>query len=149
MLGFREVKGLPVIVAHELVHSQQDKLKQDTTLLCYAIREGMADFFAELVTGTNPSQRQYDFAKDKKKKIWQDFEKEMYLDRYSNWIANGSQETPDHPSDLGYYMGYEICKSYYNEMHDKKQAITDIFNIRDYNAFLAKSKYVEKMAALK
>lgn len=147
-LGFREVKGLPVIVAHELVHSQQGKLKQDTTLLSYAIKEGMADFFAELVTGINPSQRQYDFARDKKKKIWHDFEKEMYLDRYSNWIANGDQERPDHPSDLGYYMGYEICKSYYEEMPDKKQAITDIFNISDYNSFLAKSKYAEKMDAL-
>jgi hypothetical protein len=148
-LGFREVKGLPVIVAHELIHSQQDKLKRDTTLLSYVIREGMADFFAELVTGINPSQRQYDFAKNKKKKIWKDFEKEMYLDRYSNWIANGSQETPDHPSDLGYYIGYEICKSYYNEMSDKKQAIRNIFNIRDYKAFLADSKYSEKMLLLR
>jgi hypothetical protein len=147
-LGFREVKGMPVIVAHELIHSQQGKLKSDTTLLSYAIREGMADFFAELVTGINPSQRQCDFAKDKKKSIWRDFEKEMYLDRYSNWIANGNQERPDHPSDLGYYMGYEICKAYYDEMPDKKKAIVDIFNIRDYKAFLIQSKYADKMAAL-
>ncbi|HEX8461113.1 MAG TPA: DUF2268 domain-containing putative Zn-dependent protease [Segetibacter sp.] len=147
-LTFREVKGMPVIVAHELVHSQQDKLKRDTTLLSYAVREGMADFFAELVTGVNPGQRQCDFAKGKEKKIWQDFEKEIYLDRYSNWIGNARQERPYHPSDLGYYIGYEICKSYYNEMPDKKQAIIDIFNIRDYTAFLAKSKYAEKMAVL-
>ncbi len=147
-LGFREVKGMPVIIAHELIHSQQNKLKPDTTVLSYAIAEGMADFFAELITGINPSQRQYDFAKDKKKKIWQDFEKDMYFNRYSNWIANGDQERPDHPSDLGYYVGYEICKSYYAETPDKKQAIIDIFNIRDYNAFLAKSRYPEKMAAL-
>ena len=146
--GFREVKGLPIIVAHELVHSQQDKLKQDTTLLSYAIQEGMADFFAEMLTGTNPSKRQFEFAKEKKKKIWKDFEKEMYLDRYNNWIANGDQETPDHPSDLGYYMGYEICKSYYDEMPDKRQAVIDIFNIIDYKDFLQKSKYAEKMAML-
>lgn len=147
--GFREVKGLPIIVAHELIHSQQDHLAQDTTLLSYAVQEGMADFFAKLLTGVNPSQRQYEFAKDKKKKIWEDFEKEMFLNRYSNWIANSDQETADHPSDLGYYMGYEICKSYYQEMTDKKQAIIDIFHIKDYKDFLQKSRYEEKMAKLK
>jgi len=45
-------------------------------------------------------------------------------------------------------MGYEICKSYYDEMQDKRQAIIDIFNITDYKDFLQKSKYVEKMATL-
>lgn len=123
-------------------------MRQDTTLISYAIQEGMADFFAELLTGVNPSQRQYDFAKDRKKKIWNDFAAEMYLNRYNNWIANGDQETPDHPSDLGYYIGYEICKSYYDEMPDKKQAIIDMFHISDYKDFLKKSKYEEKMNAL-
>lgn len=146
--GIRNVRDLPIIVAHELIHSQQNSMRQDTTLISYAIQEGMADFFAELLTGVNPSQRQYDFAKDRKKKIWNDFAAEMYLNRYNNWIANGDQETPDHPSDLGYYIGYEICKSYYDEMPDKKQAIIDMFHISDYKDFLKKSKYEEKMNAL-
>lgn len=146
--GIRKVKELPVIIAHELIHSQQNSMRQDTTLISYAIQEGMADFFAELLTGVNPSQRQYDFAKDKKKKVWNDFAAEMYLNRYNNWIANGDQETPDHPSDLGYYIGYEICKSYYEEMPDKKQAIIDMFHINDYKDFLRKSKYEEKVNVL-
>ena len=69
----------------------------------------------------------------------------MNLKRAFNWIANGSQETPEHPADLGYWIGYQICKSYYDEMPDKKQAVYDMLHITDYKDFLAKSKYAEKI----
>lgn len=44
-------------------------------------------------------------------------------------------------------MGYKICQSYYEELADKKQAVHDILNISDYPAFLARSRYAEKLAA--
>ncbi|RYY71952.1 MAG: hypothetical protein EOO13_01325 [Chitinophagaceae bacterium] len=146
--NFQLAERLPVIVTHELIHSQQTKMRQDTALLFYAIVEGMADFMCELITGKNPSQRQHEFAKTRKKQIWEDFKKEMYLQRYSNWIANSNQETPDKPADLGYYVGYEICKAYYDNAADKKQAIQDFFNLKDYKGFLEKSGYDERMEAL-
>lgn len=146
--NFQLAERLPVIVTHELIHSQQTKMKEDTTLICYAVIEGMADFVCELITGKNPSQRQYDFAKTRKKQIWEDFKKEMFLNRSYNWIANGNQETPDKPADLGYYVGYEICKSYYDNATDKKQAIKDFFTIADYRDFLEKSRYDEKVSKL-
>jgi hypothetical protein len=64
-----------------------------------------------------------------------------------NWIANSDQETADKPADPGYFVGYKICQSYYQEMADKKQFVHDILNITDYPAFLAKSRYAEKLAA--
>ena len=146
--NFALAERLPVIVTHELIHSQQDKMKQDTTTLSYAVIEGMADFMCELITGKNPSERQHIFAKTRKKQIWEDFKKEMFLQRYYNWIANGDQESAEKPADLGYYVGYEICKAYYDKATDKKQAIKDFFNIQDYKAFLEKSGYDEKMKKL-
>lgn len=146
--NFQLAERLPVIVTHELIHSQQTKMKEDTTLICYAVMEGMADFMCELITGKNPSQRQYDFARTRKKQVWEDFKKEMFLNRAYNWIANGSQETAEKPSDLGYYVGYEICKSYYDNATNKKQAIKDFFTITDYKAFLEKSGYDEKVSKL-
>lgn len=143
--NFQAADRLPIIVTHELIHSQQTKLKEDTTLLCYAIIEGMADFMCELITGKNPSERQHIFAKTRKKQIWEDFKKEMYLNRSYNWIANSDQESAEKPADLGYYVGYEICKAYYDKATDKKQAIKDIFTIQDYKAFLEKSGYDEIM----
>lgn len=143
--NFTNLESIPVIVIHELIHFQQEKIKEDTTLLFYALVEGMADFICELVTGKNPSQRQQDYAQTRRKEIWEDFKKEMFLDRAYNWIANGDKETKDKPADLGYYMGYEICKSYYRQAADKKAAIKEILSIQDHKAFLEKSKYEEKI----
>jgi hypothetical protein len=138
-------KNLPHTVAHELIHYQQNGMASDTTLLKGAILEGMADFIGELISGKSANERLLIFAKGKEKKIWDDFKKEMFLDRKNNWIANGDQETPDKPADLGYWAGYQICKSYYEEAKNKKQAIYDMLHIQDYKKFLAASKLDEKI----
>ncbi|PWU00768.1 MAG: hypothetical protein C5B52_08380, partial [Bacteroidetes bacterium] len=99
--NFQEKDKLPVIVAHELIHFEQSGLPQDSTLLANAIVEGMADFLGEMICGKNPNQRLQEFAKGKRKQIWEEFKKEMYLDRSGNWIANANQETAERPADLG------------------------------------------------
>jgi hypothetical protein len=38
-------------------------------------------------------------------------------------------------------MGYRITQAYYDRAPDKRQAITDILSIRDFDAFLAASGY--------
>ena len=47
--NFTDLSGIKNTVAHELIHFQQDSMKQDTTTLSYAIGEGMADFIGELI----------------------------------------------------------------------------------------------------
>ncbi|MBN9296784.1 MAG: hypothetical protein J0I41_07220 [Filimonas sp.] len=139
------VENFPVIVAHECIHFNQGNIKEDTTLLCASLVEGMADFIAELMSGKILNDRQHKWAKGKEYQVWKDFEKEMYLRRARNWIANSDQETPDHPADLGYYMGYQICKAYYDKAADKKQAVYDILHIKDSKAFFDASGFREKM----
>ncbi len=146
--NFLDINLLPNIVAHELIHFQQDSLPNDTTLLRGALVEGMADFLGELISGSSANQRLIKFATGKEKKIWDDFRKEMYLNRSKNWIANGNQETPDHPADLGYWIGYRICKAYYNNTKDKKQAVHDILHIKNYRKFYEESKVEEWIAGL-
>ncbi|WP_324676258.1 TPR end-of-group domain-containing protein [Hymenobacter sp. GOD-10R] len=136
---------LPAIVAHEHIHIIQKKPK-GRTLLQGAIHEGMADFLAELITGKNPNARLAAYGNQHEKELWVNFQQEMAGTSWRNWIANGDQETPEKPADLGYYMGYKICQAYYEELPDKKQAIYDMLNIEDYPAFLAKSRYEEKLA---
>jgi len=48
----RPVDDIPAIVAHELVHYQQ-KLGTGGTVLAECLREGSADFVAELISGKN------------------------------------------------------------------------------------------------
>ena len=141
--NFHDVNKIPVIVAHELIHFQQSAMANDTTLLSNAIREGMADFIAEIITGINPSQLLQEYAKDKRLEIWNEFKAEMYLNRSNKWIANGSMDLKGKPADLGYYMGYEICKSYYEQAKDRNGAIYEMLHIKNYKVFLGKSKYEE------
>ena len=62
----------------------------------------------------------------------------------SNWLYNGSNAKT--VADLGYFMGYSICKAYYNNTTDKKKAIKEIIEL-DYSdstaaaIFLKRSNY--------
>ncbi|CAM3931850.1 TPR end-of-group domain-containing protein [Mucilaginibacter galii] len=142
------VAGLPDVVAHELIHYQQDGMKQDTTTLSYVIREGMADFMGELISGRNASAKLAVWATGKEKRIWNKFTTDIYQNRYNNWIANSKQSGPDNPPDQGYWIGYQICKSYYEQATDKKQAIYNMLHIQDYKAFLMQSQWESKVAVL-
>lgn len=138
-------KYIPNIVSHELIHFQQKHMKRDTITLGYAIKEGMADFMGELISGNTANEKIFDWAKGKEKKIWEDFKKDMYYNRSNNWIANYSTAAEDSYPDLGYWVGYEICKSYYENSKDKEQAIYDMLHIRDYKKFLEDSKWERKV----
>jgi hypothetical protein len=138
--NFGKLDYLPNLVAHELIHfNQNGMLGGDTTLLRSVLVEGMADFLGELISGRTANERLHVWARGHEKQIWADFEKEMYLNRGYNWIANSNQETADKPADLGYWVGYQICKGYYDNSPDKKQAVYDMLNIKDYKAFYEKS----------
>ncbi|MET3112297.1 tetratricopeptide (TPR) repeat protein [Pedobacter sp. CG_S7] len=144
-----KIKYVSNTIAHELIHFQQGGMKNDTTTLSYAIREGMADFIGELISGSTSNEKLMVWAKGKEKKIWENFKKDIYYDRYSNWIANGDQSTPNSLPDQGYWVGYQICKSYYENGNDKKKTIKEMLNIQDYKKFLANSKWEEKLSKMK
>lgn len=146
---FAPFQNLPGIISHELIHFEQDELlrRDDTTTLFYCIVEGMADFMGEMICGKNINQRLAIWAKGKEKRIWQAFSRDMYFNRYGNWIANADQETPDNPADQGYWIGYQICKSYYDRAPDKKKAIDDMLHFKDARDFLRESGWEEKMKA--
>jgi uncharacterized protein YjaZ len=119
-------------------------MRYDTSLLSRSINEGMCDFIGELIGGKNINSRLQDFAKGRRLMLWNDFKKDMLRSPTNKWLYGG-KETPDWPSDLSYYMGYEITKAYYENAIDKKQAIYDILHIKDYTDFLTKSRYEEKV----
>jgi hypothetical protein len=57
---------------------------------------------------------------------------------YNGWDIKGRG---DRPADLGYWMGYRITKSYFERASDKRQALRDILTIKDFDRFLANSRY--------
>lgn len=135
----KPVEEVPHIVAHELIHFQQTY--DGGTLLQACLKEGSADFIAELISGKHINGHVHDFANPKEKELWLEFKEKMLEKNYDGWLYSPS---PGRPNDLGYWMGYQITKAYYDKAKDKQLAIRDILTIKDENKFLRASGYEEK-----
>jgi uncharacterized protein YjaZ len=157
------------IVLHEFTHTQQwvqrnilslqssdslanEYMRSHTELLGKCIEEGMADFVSELVNGkrlakTNPNGHTA-FGLKNEAAIWNAFKQEMFLpfDDKMGWLYREREINGKKMSDLGYFVGHQICKSYYNNSDNKKQALKEMLelNLTDENArkFLAASGYM-------
>jgi hypothetical protein len=136
---------LPVIVAHEMAHQQQ-RYTNTSTLLGAAIAEGSADFLGELASGEVATGGQtYTYGLANERAVWQAFSKEMTGTVWSNWLYNGSSGNAyNFPPDMGYFVGYRICKAYYDRAPNKQQALRDMLQTTDFPTFLAKSGYAEQ-----
>jgi hypothetical protein len=137
------IDRIPFIVAHELIHYQQKYPPGNRNLLGRATGEGAADFVGELISGGQINPHLHEYANGRERELWLEFKKEMSGTDTSNWLYQG-EKAKDKPADLGYYIGYKIAESYYNNAPDKKQAVKDILEIKDFEKFLAESRYEEK-----
>jgi hypothetical protein len=129
------------LVAHECVHTQQAKSIDPYAIKCEllyrVLREGSADFVAELVSGNLKTN---EYGDKNEKQIWVDFKNELCNENSNNWLYNSST-VKNKPADLGYFIGYKIAKEYYNNSSDKKQAVNDIIDMTNPIKFLEQSKY--------
>lgn len=133
------VDQLPGIVAHESCHYNQN-LPRQQTLLAKALQEGSCDFVGELVSGQNINDKLKPYGREHSTKLWGDFRAEMDKPDFSNWFYNAAT-AKDRPADLGYHVGYLIAKGYFDRSKDKRQAIREILNTKDYQALYTASGY--------
>ncbi len=150
--------GLERTILHELMHVQQRYPAWGAmtggpeflrgTLLRHAIKEGAADFLVELVLGPWSGTREA-WAAPREAELWRAFRGEMHGKDYSGWLYNGwnrgGANLSDRPPDMGYYVGYAIARSYYENAPDKSAAVRDILTIRDFDRFLARSGYEDRL----
>jgi hypothetical protein len=152
---FREQK-LDNIIAlniHEFVHTQQ-KPGGFINLLSAAIREGACDFITELVIGKPLPNNYIQYGRAHEQALKEEFKQFMFSKYNNHWLYNGAAEPV---ADLGYFMGYAICKSYYNNAGNKKKAIRDIIELNytedSVGQFFKASKYytepIDKEALLR
>ena len=137
------IDGIPGIIAHELIHFQQTWPGGDPTLLQQSILEGSADFIGEMISGARGNEAANNYGNMHADKLYQEFVSKMNGTDYNDWLY-GTSKKDDRPNDLGYWIGYQIIAHYYARATDKKQAIYDILNIKDYTDFLKKSGYLDK-----
>jgi len=141
----QSLDNLVYLNVHEYVHTQQNG--EGNNLLAMCIAEGSCDFIAELVTN-KPLQRDYiNYGLAHEAAIREDFKIQMFSPGYADWLANGSNAKT--MADLGYFMGYQLCKAYYKQAKDKKQAIKDIIQLnysddKAVETFLLTSEYYKE-----
>tara|TARA_B100002051_G_scaffold223413_1_gene217952 strand:- start:1535 stop:2404 length:870 start_codon:yes stop_codon:yes gene_type:complete len=135
-------EGLPGLVAHELIHYQQNFMSK-TTLLFQSLKEGSADFIGELISGTHINKVAFDYGEAHSETLAREFVKKMKKKKLKDWLYQTSGKD-DRPNDLGYWMGYKITKSYYDKQADKSKAIFEILNIKDPWQFTKKSGYLDE-----
>ena len=147
-VNVKPVDSLPIIVAHEHAHALQTHagglmLRPNKNLLEQSLIEGGADFIGEQSSGGNINARLWTFAIPREAALWQEFKAAMHRTDVSRWLYNqrSSTDTPDHPGDLGYFIGYRIAESYYQQRTDKAAALKEIIEMIDADDFLARSGY--------
>jgi hypothetical protein len=135
------------MVLHEYTHTQQwflNNIEQIfaknpqfmPTVLANAIWEGHADFMAEFTYG-KPLEMFYTnhynaFGYAHEKEIWAKFKEEMFAPVNDNkqWFYRDKDFNGLKVRDIGYFMGNQLCKSYYKKTKDKKAAITHMMNLK-------------------
>ena len=140
----QDVSFIPHIVAHEVVHFNQQYGGKDS-LLKRCIKEGSADFIGELISGNHINERAFAYGELHEDRLKEEFIDKMHEKTNDGWLYGSGNATDDRPNDLGYWMGYKICESYFKKAKDKKKAIDDILNIKDFDSFLAESGYLSQM----
>ena len=140
-------KYVPTVI-HELMHPNQAEINSSWgSSLTQAIHEGGADFIASLVLGDSirMNDETYNYGYQHEKELWQEFEPKMHetgkvgkLEQYK-WFYGGQAEGL--PMMLGYFIGHQIAKSYYEKTEDKKAAVYRILNNKFSKKFLVDSGY--------
>lgn len=133
------------IVMHELIHFQQQH--PDSDLLAACMREGTADFVAELVVGRNINDQNKAYGDSHEEALWQKFQEDIKRkDRQKDWLYNYDEGKRVGRPDLGYYMGYKISQALYESAKDKSAALRVIIEMRDPRKIYELSGYGKRFS---
>ncbi len=137
-----DLSGIPGVVAHELIHFNQKYPFAKPTLLEQSLMEGAADFIGELISGRQINGAALQYFEAHENELCGEFASIMNDAIFHGWLYGSAGKKEGRPNDLGYAMGYKICKAYYEKQEDKKGAVAHILNLTDAQEFLKSSGYL-------
>ena len=133
------------LVMHELIHFQQRH--PDNDLLARCMREGTADFIAELASGHNLNARNKVYGDSHEEQLWVKFQQDIARNEHEeDWLYNYGKRDRAGPPDLGYYMGYKISQALYQSAKDKAAALRMIIEMEDPEKIFAISGYGKRFS---
>jgi len=140
--SFMKTSDISLIVAHETVHILQKK-KPRGNVLENCIYEGVAEFVSEKISGIRNQTLYTSYGEEHERELWSEFLQDKNNQDISRWLYEGSN-SGERPKDLGYYIGYKICESYFLSHTDSIKALQNMISISDYNEFFETSGYAKK-----
>lgn len=128
---------LVYLISHEYVHVQQpasateeNPMDGKHTVLQVSLVEGVADFVAELISGSASNSHLQTWTRGREKEFTAAFRQDMNGTDVGKWVYNGVG-TPEKPGDLGYWMGYRIARCYHEHAADKRAAVRELVELED------------------
>lgn len=145
--GRGNLTDLPQMVCHELAHVAQIRLQglemyrslyQDTSRsnhMGYAIREGGADYLAYLATGKLRERHRY--LVEHEHELWQAFAPLLYepANNSRGWFSGFDAQRAERPAQLGYAVGWSICRRFHVEASDPDQALVTLLSAAEPRDF--------------
>lgn len=123
------IDDLVFLNVHEYVHTQQaDALTAN--LLSQTLREGVAEFVAELAMDARSKAPAEAYFAQNRDAVIAEFTKAMYSTSYRNWLWN-SDENPFGVRDLSYSLGRDMAQHFYDASDDKSEAVRQLVEL-DY-----------------
>jgi hypothetical protein len=148
-----EKTALPEFIAHEMTHIQQfsavglaryrELYISRPWLLGVVVREGIAEFVAELVTGRVTQPRAKEYFDRNKRQLWTEFQGLLCSTENGDWVGARTRD-PSRPRSLGYAIGAEIARMYYQAAPNKSEALKTLVSSDDYAAIFLASGFSEK-----
>jgi hypothetical protein len=133
---------VPATVAHEFTHYNQ--VADPDTLLGQTIKEGTADFMAEMVDARGVTPAQWKFGCAHEAALFKQFTAQMQttdMKVQEHWLFSYERGPLGAPPFIGYWLGSRIAQTYYVTHGKTTQAIAAIMQVRDYDALLRESGY--------
>jgi hypothetical protein len=140
------IKDLGYLVVHENLHTLQEIKQNENSILDQAITEGAAVFLTTYFCGKESlvgiagiNRDMIEYAEINNMEIWKEFTTDLKNPKnFSKWFWNSETK---YPYSMGYYMGYMICKSFFENQKDKENAIKVLIEINEPNLIFENSEY--------
>jgi hypothetical protein len=144
---------LPEFIAHEMTHIQQfsavglaryrELYISRPWLLGVIVREGIAEFFAELVTGRVTQPRAKEYFDRNARQLWMELQELLCATENGDWVGAPTRD-PTRPRSVGYAIGAEIARMYYGAAPNKSEALRTLISSDDYASIFLASGFAEK-----
>jgi hypothetical protein len=129
---------------HEYVHTQQQESRN--SLAARVAYEGVAEFVAERATNHRPPLKLYAYGAAHQNAVRARFRADMAKTDWDDWLYNSDRNVFG-VSDMGYFVGYEIARGFYESAHDKRAAIRAMIQL-SYGDEAAVQNYIARSGYL-